>query len=395
MNKFASHFSLCFILFFSASSCLIKNEQAFIKNEQQNLLIADSDTIIDQTINNKVTDSVTLLFIGDVMGHDSQIESAFDKDKKTHDYKPVFKNVESIIKKADFAIANLEVTLAGKPYKGYPQFSSPDELAIACKESGIDVLVTANNHSCDRRKKGLLRTKKILDSLKIPHTGTFKDLDDRKKKNLLVLEKNNIKIGILNYTYGTNGIPATKPTIVNLIDTSLIFSDINNSKKDSLDKLVVFLHWGKEYESHPSSKQVQLAQMIIDKGADIIIGSHPHVLQRMEFINDTTIDKEYVISYSLGNFVSAQRTRKRDGGAMLEIKILKEDSKSIIKSCGYHLTWVNITNDQNKKKFEIIPVINKEQFKLNEKQKNKLDVFIDDSRKLLEKENINVKEIKN
>ena len=135
--------------------------------------------------------------------------------------------------------------------------------------------------------------------------------------------------------------------------------------------------------------------MIIDKGADIIIGSHPHVLQRMEFINDSIKEKEYVVSYSLGNFVSAQRTRKRDGGAMLEIKILKEDSKSIIKNCGYHLTWVNITNDQNKKKFEIIPVIDKEQFILNEKQKNKLDIFIDDSRKLLEKENINVKEIKN
>ena len=135
--------------------------------------------------------------------------------------------------------------------------------------------------------------------------------------------------------------------------------------------------------------------MIIDKGADIIIGSHPHVLQRMEFINDSIKEKEYVVSYSLGNFVSAQRTRKRDGGAMLEIKILKEDSKSIIKSCGYHLTWVNITNDQNKKKFEIIPIIDKEQFILNEKQKNKLDIFIDDSRKLLEKENINVKEIKN
>ena len=135
--------------------------------------------------------------------------------------------------------------------------------------------------------------------------------------------------------------------------------------------------------------------MIIDKGADIIIGSHPHVLQRMEFINDSIKEKEYVVSYSLGNFVSAQRTRKRDGGAMLEIKILKEDSKSTITNCGYHLTWVNIKNDQNKKKFEIIPVIDKEQFILNEKQKNKLDIFIDDSRKLLEKENINVKEIKN
>ena len=156
------------------------------------------------------------------MGHDSQIESAFNKDKKTHDYQPVFKNVESIIKKSDFAIANLEVTLAGKTLQKDIHNFPPDELAIACKESGIDVLVTANNHSCDRRKK-TSKNKKILDSLKIPHTGTFKDLDDRKKNNLLVLEKNNIKIGILNYTYGTNGIPATKPTIVNLIDTSLIF----------------------------------------------------------------------------------------------------------------------------------------------------------------------------
>ena len=134
--------------------------------------------------------------------------------------------------------------------------------------------------------------------------------------------------------------------------------------------------------------------MIIDKGADIIIGSHPHVLQRMEFINDSIKEGICCILLTWKLCFRSKRTRKRDGGAMLEIKILK-DSKSIIKSCGYHLTWVNITNDQNKKKFEIIPIIDKEQFILNEKQKNKLDIFIDDSRKLLEKENINVKEIKN
>ena len=119
------------------------------------------------------TDSLTLTFIGDIMGHTSQIKSAFNSDSNTYDYRDVFSKMPSVIKSSDFAIANLEVTLAGKPYTGYPSFSSPDELAVACKESGIDVLVTANNHSCDKGKKGILRTIKVLDSLKIKHTGTF------------------------------------------------------------------------------------------------------------------------------------------------------------------------------------------------------------------------------
>ena len=124
---------------------------------------------------------VSLLFIGDIMGHGSQIQSAFNKDSKTYDYASVFSKVTPIIKRTDFAIANLEVTLAGPPFTGYPQFSSPDALAVACKNSGIDVLVTANNHSCDRRKNGLLRTIHVLDSLEIKHTGTFKNPIDCKK----------------------------------------------------------------------------------------------------------------------------------------------------------------------------------------------------------------------
>ena len=108
------------------------------------------------------------------MGHGPQIKAAWDDSLKSYNYDEVFQPVEQLISSVDFAIANLEVTLAGPPYKGYPQFSSPDDLAVACKNSGIDVLVTANNHSCDRGSNGIIRTVNVLDSLGIHHTGTFK-----------------------------------------------------------------------------------------------------------------------------------------------------------------------------------------------------------------------------
>ena len=336
-------------------------------------------------------DSISIIFIGDIMGHDSQIAAAFDKEKNSYNYDKVFEKISPTIKSSDFAIANLEVTLAGPPYVGYPQFSSPDELAISCKKSGIDILVTANNHSCDKGKKGLIRTIDILDSLNIPHTGTFKNLDERGQKNLLIFEKNNIKIGMLNYSYGTNGIPVPKPTFVNLIDKSLILQDINQSKKDSLDKLIVFIHWGSEYESHPSNEQVNLANFLFENGVDIIIGSHPHVLQRMEFIKDSIHQK--VIAYSLGNFVSAQRTRKRDGGAILKITVKKDKNNCVISDCGYYLTWVNQSIVDNKKSFEIL-LCNDKNEKLDKVSRYKMNLFISDSRKLLNKENKNVNEIK-
>ena len=105
---------------------------------------------------------LSLLFMGDVMGHGPQVEGAYDAKTKQYDYEPVFDKIKHKFAEADFAIANLEVTLGGKPYKGYPQFSSPDALAVACQNSGIDVLVTANNHTCDRRKKGIIRTLDVL-----------------------------------------------------------------------------------------------------------------------------------------------------------------------------------------------------------------------------------------
>jgi len=372
-----------------------------IENKSDSLLLKNSEF---KSLNNELkdslekltkTDSLSLIFMGDIMGHDGQIKSAYDKKTNTYDYDPVFEEVKGLISNFDFAIANLEVTLAGPPFKGYPRFSSPKELAITCKNSGIDVLVTSNNHTCDRKKKGVIKTLDILDSLNIKHTGSFRDSNEFKKNNLLVLEKNNIKVGLLNYTFSTNGMPIPYPTIVNKIDTTSMLKDIKKSKKQNIDKLIVFIHWGPEYQAKPSNNQEKIAKFLFNNGVDIIIGAHPHVLQKMEYHDDFDSENGQLIAYSLGNYISNQRKRYRDGGAMIEILLTKNQEKTKISDSGYHLTWVHKPIINGKEVFKILPCkeYEKKNFKgLDSKAKIAMKLFIDDSRKLLKKNNQNIQE---
>lgn len=296
---------------------------------------------------------ISFLFMGDIMGHGPQIRSAYQNSQKKYDYNEVFNPLEDIISSVDFAVANLEVTLAGPPYMGYPQFSSPDELAVACKNSGMDVLVTANNHSCDRKNKGVIRTVEVLDSLKILHTGTFKDEKKRDQKNLLILSKEGIKVGLLNYTYGTNGIPFSSPAYVNILDSNLIKQDVIKAKKKNLDKLIVFVHWGYEYRDFPNEYQKKFNAFLNKIGVDVVIGSHPHVLQPMIYRNEN--EAEFLTVFSLGNFVSNQREDRKDGGAMFRLSFEKRGSKIYISRKEYILTWVHKFMDEGKYHYQILP----------------------------------------
>ena len=335
---------------------------------------------------------MSLLFLGDIMGHGPQIKSAWNDSLKKYDYNEVFEPVEDIISSVDFAVANLEVTLAGPPFDGYPQFSSPDELAEACKNNGIDVLVTANNHSCDRGSMGIVRTNRVLDSLEILHTGTFSNQQNRDSLNLLVLEKENIRIGLLNYTYGTNGIPFHAPTYVNLLDSSLIKKDLKFARTKNLDKLIVFVHWGAEYQDQPNLYQKNFNQFFKRQGVDIVIGSHPHVVQPMHYIKNN--DKEFLTVYSLGNFVSNQRDFRKDGGVMFRCSIVKRD-KASISDKEYILTWVNKFYKNKKWHYEVLPCSNKtygkEYFSRNEDYV-KMQVYSEHAKNLFADYNINILE---
>jgi poly-gamma-glutamate synthesis protein (capsule biosynthesis protein) len=195
------------------------------------------------------TDTLRLLFAGDVMGHAPQITSAeVIKDKK-YDYEPCFQYVKPIVSEADLAIANLELTLPGKPpYTGYPMFRSPDALAEALKNTGFDVLVTANNHTNDARGSGVISTIRTLDRLKLSHTGTFASARERDTQYPLILSKNGFRLALLDYTYGTNGVPTDSPTIVNLIDETRIAADLEKAKSLKPHYIIAFMHWGLEYQ---------------------------------------------------------------------------------------------------------------------------------------------------
>lgn len=340
-------------------------------------------------------DKFSILFIGDVMGHDEQIWSAENRENHTYNYDDVFKYIKPVISEADIAIANFEVTLGGPPYTGYPQFSSPVNLAVACKNAGIDYLVTANNHAADRGKKGIEGTINRLDSLGIPHTGTFLNSFCHDSLSPLIINKNGTSIALLNYTFSTNGIVVPAPVIVNMLDKQMITKDVNRAKEEKADLVILFLHWGTEYDTIPAKTQTDLAEYFHSIGVDMVIGSHPHVVQRMERKINELSGYEDMVVYSLGNFVSNQRRPKTDGGAMVKVELTRKGEKYAISDAGYYLTWVYTPIEKYRKKFFILPC---SQFESNPDFFDKPEAFshmkrfISDSRRLFGEQNINVRE---
>lgn len=324
-----------------------------------------ADTLIalkrNDTITPELPDSnkIVIVFAGDIMGHDTQITGAYIDSSKTYDYEPTFRYIRDYITSADIAVGNLEVTLAGPPFRGYPQFSSPDELAVAAKNAGFDVFVTANNHALDRGVAGMHRTIRVLDSLNFIHAGIYRNPEERSIRYPIIIESKGIRLALLNYTYGTNGLKVPAPNIVNRIDTAQMRKDILKAKMASPDYILCAIHWGAEYEREENKKQRQLARFMLDQGVDGIIGSHPHVVQPIKLENCTSSDsiKKCPVVYSLGNFVSNQRARYKDGGIMVEIHLSKNDTSVAFDSIAYLPYWVyreKITEEKHI--FYVVPV---------------------------------------
>ena len=298
-----------------------------------------------------------LIFVGDIMGHGPQIRSAEIIKDSLYDYDACFEWVTPILKEADLAIGNLEVTLPGTaPYQGYPQFRSPDDLALALRYAGFDFLVTANNHSNDSGKTGLINTIYTLDEYGFYHTGTFQNEAEKRAYYPLIIYKNNFKLAFLNYTYDTNGIPTRKPTVVNLIDENQIKEDLKIAEQFKPDATIVIMHWGDEYQLNENEKQSKLAAKMAEWGADLIIGAHPHVVQPIkEIIND---QKKVLVAYSLGNFISAQTKANTDGGIMLEVELEKNIETGLTSVFDHHFitVWRHIErNEKGKTKFVVLP----------------------------------------
>lgn len=333
--------------------------------------------------------TITLLFAGDLMQHGPQIKAA--ETLGGYDYSSYFSALKEEISKADIAIANLEVTLAGKPYTGYPQFSAPDEFVYAVKDAGFDVLLTANNHCEDRGQKGVERTILILDSLHLKHVGTYMNKQERSMNYPLIVNKNGFKIAFLNYTYDTNGMPVTDPNIVNIIDKEQIKKDILAARCQRPDAIIACMHWGIEYQTLPQQAEKELAEWMVRMGVDHVIGSHPHVLQPIEVHNDNITPERHLIVYSLGNFGSNMSKPDTDGGAMVKLTLKKVLDHTLMHDCGYTFIWTSRPFINGEKGYLLYPstYINKN---LGKEEYYYFNVFLNRARKLYATYNKGIKE---
>lgn len=302
---------------------------------------------------NNLPEQIQLFFVGDVMQHQPQIQSALDTATGDYDYKHCFRYIQPYWQKADYVIANLETTLSNRNFSGYPQFCAPWQLARDLKFSGVDILTTNNNHSCDKGAAGIRQTIYYLDSLQIPHTGTFIDTASWISGMPIYLRKGSFKIALISYTYGTNGIPVPKGQVVSLIDTLHMLRNIEKAKLDTATNIIAIMHWGDEYFTTPNASQRKLARFLHENGADIVIGSHPHVVQPIEFITDGS-DTTGVTVFSLGNFISNQSKRYTNGGLGISLNLIRQKGKTSYRMA-YLSSYVHRFSENGKKRYYVVP----------------------------------------
>ena len=324
-----------------------------------------------------------ILSVGDIMVHSPQLTAQYNSTSKSYDFTNNFSQLGKYLSAADYTVANFETTLAGDAtydYTGYPRFNSPDALADALKNIGFDMLLLSNNHINDTRDAGFLRTVQVLKDKQFDLIGGKSKSEE---KSYFVKEVNGIKIGFLNYGYGThkdsgkliNGanVPASIAPLIDTFDYNdkpglykEVEDRIKEMKTQGADAIVVYIHWGNEYKLDANSHQKEIAHKLSDLGVDVIVGSHPHVIQKPEIIKSEVSGKTTLCMYSLGNFISNQQTAEpsitmksghTEDGVMFSFSIRKYGTGEVVVSyAGYVPTWVHRYKKDGKYVYNIVPL---------------------------------------
>lgn len=301
---------------------------------------------------------ITLSAVGDILIHDSVYKDAYKKGQgKTYHFDPMFARVKSLMEQADITFANQESIAGGAEIglSSYPMFNSPFQISDTLQQAGVDIVSMANNHTLDRKEQAILNAIGYYEKIGLPYVGAYKDEEDRNK--IRVLEKNGVKVAFLAFTYGTNGLtaPQGKEYLVNYIDKDRIRQEISKAKQQA-DVVVLSLHFGIEYQMNPNEEQKELAKFAVKKGADIILGHHPHVLQPAEWVEREDGTKGFVV-YSLGNFLAAQKELDTLIGGILTLhieKIERGDKISIsIQNPSFIPTYISY---KNWREYSVIPM---------------------------------------
>ena len=313
---------------------------------------------------------VTISVVGDMSFYQTQLEDAYNEETDQYDFSHNFAKIAPTLQRSDLVVGTLKTTLAGKDqgYGGHPNFNTPESVVDALKNAGFDVLLTGHANIFDKGWIGVERTNDAIKKAGLRTTGTYLSQDDYYKP--LIVDANGLKVAILNYTTTTKGnessIPAEKLKYCikysKDLRTKNIAEEIKRSRDKGADIVIVNMHWGEEYKREPSRDMKKAAQDILEAGADMILGTHPQVIQPMtrKSVKGTDkITRDAIVSYSLGNFLTSQSNRYRDSGMILNITY-QQNTKTgeiTLKDVTYVPTYVNrLETDDVKKNYEIIPV---------------------------------------
>jgi poly-gamma-glutamate synthesis protein (capsule biosynthesis protein) len=269
-----------------------------------------------------------MVFVGDIMQHTSQLENALEcGGDSSYDYSSYFKYTRPYLESADIAVANMEFTVGVRPYTGYPCFSAPESLAAEASKNGIGLFLTANNHICDKGRKGLDSTMAIYGRNGWKYTGIYPDSSSERINNPEIIDIKGIKVAFINFTFGTNGNRIPDGYVVNVADTASIAAALKRAAEDSADMIVALPHWGTEYSTSPCKVQTALEKFLYSHGVDIIIGSHPHVVEPVSVSRDSlTGSIKHITFFSLGNFISNMSAKYTRIGALAIVKVVKWDN---------------------------------------------------------------------
>ncbi len=289
-------------------------------------------------------DEANIVFAGDAMMHQKQIDCA-RRDDNTYDYSDYFTEIAPYVIGADYAVVNLETAVSAPPYSGYPCFNAPESYVDALRSAGFDLFLTANNHTLDRNDRGLRATIDNLNERRLDHIGTYKNAAERDSVLPFIRNINNIRVGFLNYTYGTNGIKPQQDVVVDYIDRDRIRRDVEATREAGAEAVIVCMHWGDENHMLPNQTQKSLADFLKSLDVDVIVGGHPHVVQPAE-ITMRGDGRPQLVYYSLGNFISNMTRRDNRGGMLARVQLRRgDDDRVTVSDAGYRLVFTEQPTD--------------------------------------------------
>lgn len=368
------------VLFMAGLFYIPRVETFFRDTNEDDSIETVGEEINEQEEKKENINTIEIAATGDILIHKEILETQYDVESDSYDFKNTLQYVKEHLSNADLTISNLEGTLSGIEnygFSGYPSFNAPDELADAMKWAGIDVVNNMNNHSLDRDVKGFYRTREILEDRGFDIIGTRASEDDDR---YIIKDVNGIKIGIISYSYtmtceggvrGLNGIPISSEVypLMNIFREDSLEEDFQNMreeidkmKSDGAEVIIFYMHWGDEYELEPNETQVKIANFLANNGVDVVFATHPHSLQPIDIIKSEDGLHETSVIYSMGNFLSSQRTERienpyTEDGVIVFVKINKNEDTGEIKVeyPTYLPTWVNWYGKDDKLFYEVVP----------------------------------------